>query len=196
MFQGRIIVENKENSSGKKSSPRIFLKRRTIVNISLILVGLLAVGTFALYFWGDSVSRKYSSSFLPIGNVYEEATYSDIKKLAASSEDFYVFFSKPTCKSCQESITPINKYAKKAGIKKIYLIDAGSDDGKTFAANYGIDRETTPQLLLINGKSIKFTSCARIETAPNGDVVCEFYDGSGWSKLGVVEAAKYIFSKN
>ena len=188
---------NKEyNSSEKNSSPRIFLKRRTIVNISLILVGLLAVLTFALYFWGDSVSRKYSSSFLPIGNVYEEVTYSDIKKLAEDSKDFYVFFSKPSCKTCQSSITPINNYAKKAGIKKIYLIDASSDDGKSFAANYGIDLTITPQLLLINGKTIKFTSCGRIETAPNGGIVCEFYDGRGWSKLGVVEAAKYIFKKN
>lgn len=167
-------------------------KKRKMTNRILVLIFVLIVGSFAVIFFGDDVSRKYPSAFLPINNVYEVATYKDIKKLSASDEKFIVYFSKTTCSSCQSNIGPINSLAKKNGVKKIYILDAAGDDAKTFASNFGLNKGITPQLMLIKGSTILAQSCSNTVKV-NDQTICEFFDGTEMSRKGIIAAAEYIF---
>lgn len=164
-----------------------------IIILSAVSVVLLLTLAFGIYFYGDDISRKYSSSFLPINNVYEEVDYKRIKELANENEKFIVFYSKTTCDACKNNITKINNIAKKNGIKKIYLVDALTDDGKSFCANYYIDYGYTPQLLLIQGQEVLFQTCYQLKNE-DGKSVCYFYKNGKLVSEGLISAVEYLFT--
>ncbi len=172
-------------------------KKKKTINIVLVSLFVLIVGFFAIYFFGDSISREYSSSFLPINNVYDEISYNEFKDKFNSGDEFLLLYSKPSCATCKATITPLNSLAKSSGIKKIYYMNTEKllpSETKNMVFSYGCT-SATPILLCYNDKKVVSTSCESLVENSDGSFSCQYFNGSEYKKDGIVNAAKYIFSK-